>query len=128
MAWGFGRKPAPPPTFLESASAKMIALLPASAAVLVADLPAWAVVAVVTSLAVLLAYALARALGGCKRGGLPPPPTDLLPAVDKRAKDCRRFRALLSYDGAGAPLTSPEPLHPAVLPPVCGAARPSAPA
>ena len=60
-----------------------------------------------------------QAAKAAKRGGLPPPPTDLLPAVDKRAKDCRRFRALLSYDGAGAPLSSPQPLHPAVSSPAC---------
>ena len=36
-----------------------------------------------------------------KRGGRPPPPTDLLPGVDKHARDCRRFKVLLQYDGAG---------------------------
>ena len=36
-----------------------------------------------------------------KRGGAPPPLTDLLPLVNKSAKDCRRFKVLLSYEGAG---------------------------
>ena len=36
-----------------------------------------------------------------KRGGLPAPPTDLLPSVDKHARDCRRFKVLLQYDGGG---------------------------
>ena len=64
-----------------------------------------------------------QAAKAAKRGGLPPPPTDLLPAVDKRAKDCRRFRALLSYDGAGArpshPPDLPTAVTPAVSPLVC---------
>eukprot|EP01045_Picozoa_sp_COSAG04_P019160 COSAG04_NODE_1835_length_5442_cov_19.996631_5_plen_86_part_00 len=57
-----------------------------------------------------------QAAKAAKRGGLPPPPTDLLPAVDKRAKDCRRFRALLSYDGAGARASHPPDLFIAVTP------------
>eukprot|EP01046_Picozoa_sp_COSAG06_P036169 COSAG06_NODE_3962_length_4717_cov_3.863794_2_plen_331_part_00 len=42
-----------------------------------------------------------EALKAAKRGGAPPPPTDLLPVVNKNAKDCRRFKVLLQYDGAG---------------------------
>ena len=42
-----------------------------------------------------------EALKAAKRGGAPPPPTDLLPVVNKHAKDCRRFKVLLQYDGAG---------------------------
>lgn len=42
-----------------------------------------------------------EALKASKRGGAPPPPTDLLPLVNKHAKDCRRYKVLLSYDGAG---------------------------
>lgn len=34
---------------------------------------------------------------GCRA----PLPTDLLPSVDKHARDCRRFKVLLQYDGEG---------------------------
>ena len=37
-----------------------------------------------------------------RRGaGWEPAPTDLLPSVNKRGKGCRRFKVVLSYEGAG---------------------------